>query len=116
MWKSITITFGSLLIWGYVGGFDWVFDSLDCWTALNEQSLQLSNAVVVSDVIDIKIFTENEVRYLVWEALYANKLQQLTHGSFLDLNIDVAIYEKNFDLIERIKKEIIPIYQAALIK
>ena len=27
MWKSIMITFSSLLIWSYVGGFDWVLDS-----------------------------------------------------------------------------------------
>lgn len=30
MWKNITLTIGFLLIWGWVGGFDWAYDTVEC--------------------------------------------------------------------------------------
>ena len=48
MWESITITFGSLLIWGYVGGFDWVSDMIELYDLYTNRNRSFTKKITMS--------------------------------------------------------------------
>ncbi len=59
MLKNITITFGGLLIWGYIGGFDWVFDTLECLQFNGDLLNQVKEAENLIDTLNSEIITKD---------------------------------------------------------
>ena len=83
MLKNITITLGCLLIWGFVGGFDWVNDTIECLQfnrdLLNQVKVaenlfnNLSNELVTKELV----IDNYKKEILDWTIKYNNIKEQL---------------------------------------
>lgn len=83
MWKNITLTFGFLLIWGWVGGFDWIVDTKECIqynSNLIEQIHEAKNVIInLSDqIISKELVIDNyKKEVLEWTNKYISIKEQL---------------------------------------
>lgn len=83
MWKNITLTFGFLVIWGWVGGFDWAVDTVECIkynSNLIEQVHEANNVINnLTDIVASKELVIDNYKKEVFELTtnYINIKEQL---------------------------------------
>jgi len=83
MFKNIAVTIGCLIIWGFIGGFDWLIDSAECIkmdSNLFHQLEVVENTVVnLSDELAAKeiVIDSYKKEILDWTFKYNNINEQL---------------------------------------
>ena len=109
MWKKIILVGVVGVLWGVVGGFDWVFDSYECYNYVKPivestvvettQVIAESTQVIAESTVDkVPLLTEEEI----WKILDSTNLDG---DGTQEIDIDEATYLKNKELFDKVEEE-----------